>query len=109
MKKNFFWRLLLIVAVTLLSIIFYLPSTPLRASLPEWLQKYGMVLGLDLQGGVHLVYEVEGDKAVDITIERIASSITHTFNEKKIEARAWQVSLPVVGRKCQSMPCTACG
>ncbi len=75
-------------AVTLLSIIFYLPSTPLRASLPEWLQKYGMVLGLDLQGGVHLVYEVEGDKAVDITIERIASSITHTFNEKKIEARA---------------------
>jgi preprotein translocase subunit SecD len=87
-KKNFIWRLSLIVAATLLAVIFYLPSTHLKASLPEWLQKYGMVLGLDLQGGVHLVYEVDGDKAVDITIERIASSITNTFNDKKIEARA---------------------
>lgn len=88
MKKNFIWRVSLIVTATLLSIIFYLPSTHLKSSLPEWLQKYGMVLGLDLQGGVHLVYEVEGDKAVDVTIERITSSITNTFNDKKIEARA---------------------
>lgn len=72
----------------MLSVIFYLPSTTLKGSLPEWLQKYGIVLGLDLQGGVHLVYEVEGDKAVDITIERITSGLMNMFNEKKIEARA---------------------
>lgn len=88
MKKDFVWRITLIAVVTALSVIFYLPSTSLKGSLPEWLQKYGIVLGLDLQGGVHLVYEVEGDKAVDITIERIASGLTHMFNEKKIEARA---------------------
>jgi preprotein translocase subunit SecD len=71
-----------------LSIIFYLPSTGLHESLPEWLQKYGIVLGLDLQGGVHLVYEVDGEKAVDITIERMASSLTNIFNENEIEAKA---------------------
>ena len=87
MKKDFFWRISLIAAATLLSIIFYLPSTDLRESLPDWLQKYGIVLGLDLQGGVHLVYEVDGDKAVDITVERITSSLANIFKEKKIEAK----------------------
>jgi preprotein translocase subunit SecD len=87
-KKKFFWRISLIAVATLLSIIFYLPSTSLNQTLPEWLQKYGIVLGLDLQGGVHLVYEVDGDKAVDITIERITSSLTNIFNEKEIEAKA---------------------
>lgn len=88
MKKKFFWRIAIITAVSLLSVIFYLPSTDLNESLPEWLQKYGIVLGLDLQGGVHLVYEVDGDKAVDVTLERIASSLENIFNEKKIEAKA---------------------
>lgn len=65
--------------------MFYMPSTSLKPSLPEWLQKYGIVLGLDLQGGVHLVYEVDGDKAVEVTAERIASSLTNIFKEKKLE------------------------
>ena len=63
MKKNFVWRITLIAAAILLSVIFCLPSTSLNDALPEWLQKYGIVLGLDLQGGVHLVYEVDGDTA----------------------------------------------
>jgi len=87
-NKKFSWRIALIAAATLLSIIFYLPSTSIKDTLPEWLQEYGIVLGLDLQGGVHLVYEVDGDKAVDVTAERIASSLTNVFNEKKIEAKA---------------------
>ena len=96
MNKKFFWRITLIAAATLLSIIFYLPSTALNTSLPEWLQKYGIVLGLDLQGGVHLVYEVDGDKAVEITIERIASSLTNIFNENKLEAKAEKVNTDII-------------
>ena len=42
----------------------------------------GMTLGLDLQGGVHLVFEVEGDKAVDITAERIAARLASDLEEK---------------------------
>jgi preprotein translocase subunit SecD len=84
-KKQFFWRITLIATATVLSLIFFIPSTQLHSSLPEWLQKYGMVLGLDLQGGVHLVYEVDGEKAVDVTKERIVSSLINIFKEKKIE------------------------
>ena len=64
--------------------------------MPEWLQKYGIVLGLDLQGGVHLVYEVDGDKAVDITIERMASSLTNAFKDEKIEAKAVKIDSDII-------------
>ncbi|UCE70964.1 MAG: protein translocase subunit SecD, partial [Nitrospiraceae bacterium] len=96
MKKEFFWRISLIVLATVLSIVFFLPSTQLSSSLPEWLQKYGIVLGLDLQGGVHLVYEVDGEKAVEITTERLASSIGNTLKEEKIEADVKQDGLKIV-------------
>ncbi|MEK7237870.1 MAG: protein translocase subunit SecD [Nitrospirota bacterium] len=90
MKKNFFWRILLIAATTLLSIIYFLPSTPVFSSMPEWWKNYmpdkGMILGLDLQGGVHLVFEVEGDKAVDITLERIAAHLKNILEEKGLKA-----------------------
>ena len=78
----------MLAAATVLSIMFFLPATSLNPSLPEWLQKYGIVLGLDLQGGVHLVYEVESDKAVEVTMERMASSLTNSFKDEKIEAKA---------------------
>jgi preprotein translocase subunit SecD len=90
LKKKFFWRILLIASATLLSIIFTIPSTPLRTSLPSWLGNIlpdkGMILGLDLQGGVHLVFEVEGDKAVEITMERIARRLGDHFNKQGIKA-----------------------
>ena len=58
--------------------------------MPEWWQKTmpgkGIVLGLDLQGGLHLVYEVEGQKAVETSAERYASLIRDNFAKKKIQA-----------------------
>lgn len=83
-------------AATLLSVMFFLPSTPLNSSMPEWLQGYGIVLGLDLQGGVHLVYEVDGDKAVDVTIERMTASLSNIFKEKKIEAKVVKIDSDII-------------
>jgi preprotein translocase subunit SecD len=99
-KKRFLWRISLIAAATVLSIIFFLPSTPLFSSMPEWWKKYmpdkGITLGLDLRGGVHLVYEVDGDKAVDITTERIATSLRNIFNEKEIKAEIKKQNLDII-------------
>ena len=96
MKKKFIWRISLIAAASILSILFFLPSTSLVSSLPDWLKKYGITLGLDLQGGVHLVYEVDIDKTVDVTVERIASSLTNTFKEKKVGAIAEKQGLDII-------------
>ncbi len=96
MKKKFFLRITLIATATALSIMFFLPSTSLNSSMPEWLQEYGIVLGLDLQGGVHLVYEVDSDKAVEVTLERMASSLTNTFKDEKIAAKAIKSDMDII-------------
>lgn len=100
MKKKFFWRVLLLSTTTLLSIIFFLPTLSFFSSMPDWWKKYmpnkGMVLGLDLQGGSHLVFEVEGDKAVEVTVERIASHLMNLFKEKGLQAVAKKEGLNII-------------
>lgn len=56
----------------------------------------GMILGLDLQGGVHLVFEVEGDKAVDITAERIATHLRNILEEKGLKAEVKKENLDII-------------
>jgi preprotein translocase subunit SecD len=90
MKKNILWRLILIGITLVLAFVFFLPNTPLFPHMPEWWKKTmpakGIVLGLDLQGGLHLVFEVEGSKAVEITTERIAARLKELFAKKNLTA-----------------------
>ncbi|HEX2056236.1 MAG TPA: protein translocase subunit SecD, partial [Nitrospiraceae bacterium] len=82
-------RLLALVAVVVGSIVFFLPSyQPLYKELPKWLRTIlpdkGITLGLDLQGGIHLVLEVEEDRAVEIAVDRAVVSAQDLLVEKKI-------------------------
>ncbi|MFN3395224.1 MAG: protein translocase subunit SecD [Thermodesulfovibrionales bacterium] len=90
MKKNILWRFILIGCTVLLSIVFFLPNLPFFKYMPEWWKKNmpskGITLGLDLQGGVHLVFEVEGEKAVETTTERIVQAIRESLTKKKLNA-----------------------
>ena len=43
-----------------------------------------IILGLDLQGGMHLVLEVDTQKAVESNVERIAQDIKESLNKKRI-------------------------
>jgi len=77
--KQVKWKLSLIIGTVLLAFIFFLPDTPVFKYMPQWwkenMPNRGIALGLDLKGGVHLVFEVEGERAVEITTERIAQRI----------------------------------
>lgn len=90
MKKKVFWRFFIIGFTVLMSIIFFLPNTPIFRYMPEWWKRNmpskGITMGLDLQGGVHLVFEVEGQRAVETTTERIAQSIRDSLTKKKLNA-----------------------
>jgi len=89
-KKKIFWRLILIGLTLIIAFVFFLPNTAAFKYMPEWWQKNmpnkGIVLGLDLRGGLHLVFEVEGDKAVEITIERYASTLKDIITKKGLTA-----------------------
>lgn len=90
MKKNILWRFILIGLTVVLALVFFLPNTPLFQYMPEWwknnMPDKGITLGLDLQGGVHLLFEVDGDRAVELSTERIGQSIKETLEKKKIAA-----------------------
>ena len=55
----------------------------------------GITLGLDLQGGVHLVFEVEGERAVEITTERIEQSLKENIANKKLSAEVTREGLAI--------------
>jgi len=82
-------RLTLLVLVVVLSVIFFIPSyQSLYQALPGWLKTVmpnkGITLGLDLQGGIHLVMEVDEDRAVEIAVDRSVVSLQDLLVDKKI-------------------------
>ncbi|CUQ68301.1 protein translocase subunit SecD [Candidatus Nitrospira inopinata] len=82
-------RLGLLALVIATSVICSLPSyQPLYQTLPGWMKTVlpdkGIALGLDLQGGIHLVMEVDEDRAVEITVDRTVTSLQDLLAEKNI-------------------------
>ena len=82
-------RLTLLALVVVMSVIFFVPSyPPLYHALPDLLKRVmpnkGITLGLDLQGGIHLVMEVDEDRAVEIAVDRSVASLQDQLVDKKI-------------------------
>jgi len=80
-------RLLLLLVVTVVSVILALPSFPwLYQKLPDGVKRVlshrGLSLGLDLQGGIHLVLEVEEERAVEIAVDRFRKAVDDLLKEK---------------------------
>jgi preprotein translocase subunit SecD len=73
MYKNLKWRILLIL-VTILGAVAL--AYPLKEKIS---------LGLDLQGGMHLVLEVKVEKAVEASLERLADDIKRDIREEDLE------------------------
>ncbi|MEJ5227537.1 protein translocase subunit SecD [Thermodesulfovibrio sp.] len=86
MKKSIYIRIALILSTLILAIVFFLPNTPLFNSMPEWWKKNlpnkGIVLGLDLRGGSHLIFEVDIKRAREITVERIGMHLQSLLEKK---------------------------
>ncbi len=89
MKKNVTWRFTIIIITVILAVVFFLPNTQLFKYMPDFYKEVmpdkGISLGLDLRGGIHLVYEVEGDKAVEESINRMANNIRNLLDKKEIK------------------------
>jgi preprotein translocase subunit SecD len=90
LKKKVMWRFILMGALSLVALVYLLPDLPIYNSMPGWwktsMPDRGITLGLDLQGGLHLVFEVEGERAVEITTSRLADSLKKSFDDKDIQA-----------------------
>ena len=82
-------RLWLLMLVILASVVSFLPSyQPAYQAMPDWLKEVlpnkGITLGLDLQGGIHMVLEVDEDRAVEIAVDRSVTALQDLVTEKKL-------------------------
>ncbi|ABC90625.1 protein-export translocase protein [Rhizobium etli CFN 42] len=74
------WKTLLIWLVAFAAVVIAAPnllSEAQRASLPDWLRHDRVVLGLDLQGGSHIVLKVERS---DIAKDRLEEAVANVRN-----------------------------
>jgi len=86
MTKGYTWRISLIVLFILASCVYLTPT--LFAPLPSWwgglLPKDKIHLGLDLQGGTHLTMEVETQKAVEGSLDLIATDLEDSLTSQNL-------------------------
>jgi len=93
--------------ITAAALIYLAPSVvgEIRGFLGKILPQDKIHLGLDLQGGMHLVLEVEAQKAVESYVERIRGDLKEDLKRKRIYAHRIetingdQLSLEVLGEK----------
>ena len=86
MSKGLSWRVILIVLFLMGSFLYMTPT--LVPKLPSWwtgvLPKDKIHLGLDLQGGSHLVMEVDTQKAVEGALDLIATDLEDSLTAQNL-------------------------
>src|SRR5205823_7515501 len=99
MDRAWYWKAGLILAVTVLSVWALVPSVTyfrlpaaerneasvFERARPKWAPAKHLNLGLDLQGGIHLVMGVEVDRAVREKAVRRAEEIAAELDRKEIK------------------------
>lgn len=113
------WKIALTLAATLIAMLICLPSmigpdnrAKLAAVLPSWLPPNGIVLGLDLQGGAHLLYEVDRADVVRTMTSNLRDDLRRLLRDEKIAVsggigvtpRGVQVRIPDANERARIMP-----
>lgn len=85
MSKSIFWRGLIVLVLLVLALVSLAPTLFPR-TLPDWWKGAfdPIHLGLDLQGGMHLVLGVDVDKAVESRVDSIVDQAESVLREKDI-------------------------
>jgi preprotein translocase subunit SecD len=79
-----------ITAIVCLAALYFLVPTfvdPIPSPWKDYFPKDKIHLGLDLQGGMHLVLEVDADKALESMVERMSNDLKESLMDGKIRFR----------------------
>ncbi len=89
MFKSLKIRISITLIVCLAALYFLIPTFIADIPSPwnEYLPKEKIHLGLDLQGGMHLVLEVDTEKALESMMERTANDLKESMMENKVHFR----------------------
>ncbi|HZL19581.1 MAG TPA: protein translocase subunit SecD [Polyangia bacterium] len=86
MERSWWWKAALYAVVTVLAVLYLIPTVVPEDKQPDFIKRHfqkRIQLGLDLQGGLHLVYEVDVDKAVASKVDRMATDLEDRLRKDK--------------------------
>ncbi len=81
------WKLILVFGVVIAGILFALPNVFPAATMermPAWLPHKQVNLGLDLQGGAHLLYQLDEKEMVEDWLNTIRGDVRETLRRARI-------------------------
>jgi protein-export membrane protein SecD len=81
------WKMILVFGVVIAGILFALPNlfpAATMARLPAWLPHKQVNLGLDLQGGAHLLYQIDEKEMVQDWLNTIRGDVRETLRRARI-------------------------
>ena len=86
MERSWWWKAAFFLVITLVSGVYLVPTLVPDARQPVFFKKHftkKIQLGLDLQGGLHLVYVVAVGKAVSDKADRVATDLEDKLHKDK--------------------------
>src|SRR5215471_11523304 len=97
MERSWYWRFVLVLGLFLLAAYYVTPSMlyfnaapevrrskdELKKLIPSWFPARRMNLGIDLQGGLHLVMGVDTEKALQDRADRAGDEIAEEMKQKQ--------------------------
>jgi preprotein translocase subunit SecD len=84
------WKIALVLGICLLGLVYSLPNLFPRAQMeqmPDWLPHEQINLGLDLQGGSHLLLEVDLGAVIEERLETLVDDVRATLRAERIGYR----------------------
>jgi preprotein translocase subunit SecD len=113
------WKIVSILAMTAFALLLIVPSllSPERrealiSHLPKWVPARAIVLGLDLQGGSHVLLEVDSNSVVKGLVDNLRDSVRRVLREEKVaitggigaQPRGVQLRIPDPAERARVMP-----
>ncbi len=87
------WKVASIIAMSLLALLIIVPSflskttfDPIRKSIPKWIPFEQVVLGLDLQGGAHILLEVDQNDVLRTLIGNTRDDVRRILREENVRS-----------------------
>ncbi|MGB8929716.1 MAG: protein translocase subunit SecD [Anaeromyxobacteraceae bacterium] len=122
MDRSWTWRVVIVVAITLLSAYQLVPTwqyfrlspevrntDAFEKTVPRWAPnpRKHLNLGLDLQGGIHLAMGVDVDKAVKAKVARRADEVSSWLKEKSVSFEGCAASTDGARVECRTSDASA--
>ena len=78
------WKVFIVIAALVFGVVFALPNILPAGALPGWMPHNKINLGLDLQGGSYLLYEVDTSALRKEKLTNLTEDVRNTLQQKQI-------------------------